>query len=279
MSELTTDDQVCQIAQRFIEDDGLGEIEDEDYIDICPKCSRVGYISSKNGLNENILDNWKSNENINNSLKGNYKYGCLVNVDKKVILALANKSTSTSTTAKAELIDCIGPDGNHLQATQEECDEFNKAWGNYYSQNTSSNSNNNDTQQNSNSQTTDKKAVFLTYGQYTIYCPEQNIDAVKSIDATMKSKSMEWAESYNNCADQFFDTDSCYVSCASIEKNDLNNCYSQFGYSGEESKSCTDPIWDEYSNCISQCSSAYTQCSWVYYEKDYLYSQIETLCN
>jgi len=30
---------------------------------------------------------------------------------------------------KVPLIDCVGPDGKHMQVTQTVCDNFNKAWG------------------------------------------------------------------------------------------------------------------------------------------------------
>ena len=30
----------------------------------------------------------------------------------------------------ANTIDCVGPDGKHLQVTQQECDNFNNAWEN-----------------------------------------------------------------------------------------------------------------------------------------------------
>ena len=36
---------------------------------------------------------------------------------------------SLQTNNSDPLIDCIGPDGKHLEVTQQECDSFNAAWG------------------------------------------------------------------------------------------------------------------------------------------------------
>jgi hypothetical protein len=32
-------------------------------------------------------------------------------------------------TNQPQLVDCTGPDGKHLQVTQQQCDDFNTAWG------------------------------------------------------------------------------------------------------------------------------------------------------
>lgn len=42
---------------------------------------------------------------------------------------IQNNPTPSTTTSSNALIDCIGPDGKHFQATQQDCDNFNKAWG------------------------------------------------------------------------------------------------------------------------------------------------------
>lgn len=36
--------------------------------------------------------------------------------------------TNTNNAATTPTIDCIGPDGKHLNISQQQCDEFNKAW-------------------------------------------------------------------------------------------------------------------------------------------------------
>ncbi len=38
-------------------------------------------------------------------------------------------STSPTSAPSNQIIDCTGPDGKHFQATQQDCDNFNKAWG------------------------------------------------------------------------------------------------------------------------------------------------------
>jgi len=78
----------------------------------------------------------------------------------------------------ANTIDCIGPDGKHLQVTQTQCDDFNKAWKNYYpfptsTQNTFSN----------NQETTNSPAN--QYIEYMNKCnkDQENDPATKKADA------------------------------------------------------------------------------------------------
>lgn len=126
--------------------------------------------------------------------------------------------------------------------------------------------------------TSNKVPVFLTYGKYTIYCPSQNVDAVKSIDATMTSKSQEWAKNYNSCADNYYKTNSCYVSCYDTETSQLNVCYSLYGYSGPEYDTCSKAAYDGYGTCINGCTPPNQTCDYVYYEQKSLSSQITNLC-
>jgi len=133
-------------------------------------------------------------------------------------------------------------------------------------------------QQQQTNPTANKVPVFLTYGKYTIYCPSQNVDAVKSIDATMTSKSTQWAKDYNTCADSFYKSDSCHIGCSNTNKSELDACYSLYGYTGDSSNACTKIAWDNYSSCISKCPSASTSCDYVYWEQKSLSSQITNLC-
>jgi len=129
-----------------------------------------------------------------------------------------------------------------------------------------------------NQQTANKVPVFLSYGGYTIYCPSQNVGAVMSINSTMESKKSQWATDYNNCADTFFNTDSCYLSCESINNNDLDICRTTYGYTGDNYNACTNQVWDNYSTCIRKCPSSSSACDWVYAEQKSLSSQISNLC-
>jgi len=164
---------------------------------------------------------------------------------------------------------CFLGDGTSKLMTKNECD-------NYY---------NNNRQDNKpvyinppTSPMSNKVPVFLTYSKLTTYCPPQNVDAVKSIDATMNSKVSEWAKNYNDCVSNFRETDSCYVSCKSTYTNGMNTCTSTYGYSGDNYDACTKEVLDNYSACISKCPSTAEACSWVYAEQKRLSSQITDLC-
>jgi hypothetical protein len=121
-----------------------------------------------------------------------------------------------------------------------------------------------------------KVPVFLTYSKYTIYCPSQNVDAVKSIDATMTSRSQEWAKNYNDCVSTFQQTDSCYVSCRTTFNTDWNACVATYGYTNDTA--CEKGVSDNELTCFKTCPSTATACSWVYSEQKSMSSQISNLC-
>lgn len=165
------------------------------------------------------------------------------------------------------IICCGFADGRwEVYASREKCEQAQKG-----SQPTTQ------TQQQTNT-TNNKVPVFLTYGKFTTYCPSQNVDAVKSIDATMTSKSTQWAKDYNTCADNFYKSDSCHVGCSNTNKSELDTCYALYGYTGDSSSACTKIAWDNYSSCISKCPSASASCDYVYWEQKSLSSQISNLC-
>lgn len=126
--------------------------------------------------------------------------------------------------------------------------------------------------------TSNKVPVFLTYGKYTTYCPSQNVDAAKSIDATMTSKSTQWAKDYNTCADNFYKTDSCYVGCKNTMNVEWSICTSTYGYSGDNYTTCTNNASSKYGECIKNCPSVSQACDYVYWEQKNLSSQITNLC-
>jgi len=127
--------------------------------------------------------------------------------------------SNTTISNNSNQIECIGPDGKHFNTSMTECKNLAESWGksvdymtncNYpaecgggtkrepYSECqkpcTRVNNTNPQTvniQQSSNNQS-NKTAVFLTSSNYTIYCPSQNVGAVTSIDATMKTKIKEF---------------------------------------------------------------------------------------
>lgn len=228
-----------------------------------------------------------------------------------------NTNTKINTN-QGNQIDCIGPDGVQFKTTMEECKKLNETWGKpvdymtnceyppecgggtkyiKYSEckkpctrinntgnnpvYTPQNTGNNPSvyvPQNTTNNNTNKTAVFLTYSQYTIYCPAQNVGAVTTIDATMKSKSSEWAKNYNECSDRFRNTDPCWSSCKTAYTEGQNQCYALYGYTGTELRTCSDKNGQDYSSCISKCPSASSSCDYVYAEQKNLSSQISNLC-
>lgn len=128
------------------------------------------------------------------------------------------------------------------------------------------NNSNNPPQQNQN---TNLVAVYLTYGGYTVYCPPQNASAAQTIDATMNSKKDEWARSFNSCADNFRNSDSCYQACKATHTNGFMAC---------SDTQCYDKVSSEYGTCISNCPDVNKACDSVYWERKSLSSQISSLC-
>lgn len=312
LNNLIKDDDFCKIAEKYVNQNDLSEnsFKNRDDSNLCPKCGENTLVWTGINTPDLVIDSLVKDENIKKTITGKYKYVCVAYNTKIAMFVIGNKTTTNNNVSKDNSgnVECIGPDGKHFNTTMNECKKLAEKWGKTVDYMTNceihpdcgggtvrisysqcmkpcsglSQKSNNNTQSNinnSSTNTSNKTAVFLTYGQYTIYCPSQNVEAVKSIDATMKSKSTEWAKNYNDCTSNFFKSDSCYISCSNINKSELDICYSKYGYSGSESKACTDPSWDNYSNCIKTCPSASKACDYVYLEQKNLSSQINTLCN
>lgn len=316
MNVLTLDQEMCQVAERLSKMEKLeGALKKSDYSDLCPKCNGVGYAYVENAPLVNVFSKFKEGSETNKVIDNkNYKYACFAINNQRVQLFIGNKDSSLSKTNavvnnNSGNIECIGPDGKHFNTTMDECKKLAEKWGktvdymvncNYPPECgggtkresnsecekpcTRINNTNNNQQviyvpQNTTNNSSNKTAVFLTYLQYTIYCPPQNVEAVKSIDATMKSKSTEWARNYNDCYDRFRNNDPCWSSCKTAHSTGWNQCSSTYGYSGSDYDACTKKVSDEYSSCISKCPSPSSSCDYVYSEQKNLSSQIDNLCN
>lgn len=314
MNVLTLDQEMCQVAERLSKMEKLeGALKKSDYIDLCPKCSGVGYAYIENVPLTNIFSKFKEKAEIKKVIDNkNYKYACFAINNQRIQLFIGNKTTSSKTNTIANNsgnIECIGPDGKNFWTSMDECKKLNENWGKPLDYMTNcvypaecgggtkresksecdkpctritNNTNNNGNQivyvpQNT-SNNSNKTAVFLTYSQYTIYCPSQNVGAVMTIDSTMKSKSMDWAKDYNDCADRFRNNDPCWSTCKTAHTDGWNQCTAIYGYSGTEKDSCTNKVGDEYSACISKCPSPSSPCDYVYAEQKNLSSQINNLC-
>jgi len=114
-----------------------------------------------------------------------------------------------------------------------------------------------------------KVPVFLSYLGYTKYCPSQNVSAVQSIDSTMSSKKSEWLTQRNQCVDNLFNTDSCYLTCKSNYTNEFMAC---------TSTECQNQSSSELKVCFSKCPLINDVCDWVDSERKNLISQIDNLC-
>jgi peptidoglycan hydrolase-like protein with peptidoglycan-binding domain len=157
-------------------------------------------------------------------------------------------------------ICCFYPDRNVFYMDKNQCNSSNS------NSNNQQNTNTNQQPQNSNS---NRVPVFLTYGGYTRTCPSQNISAIQSIDATMNSKRNEWATSFNQCADNFRNNDSCYQSCKTSHTNTFMAC---------SDSACYDQASSAYGTCISGCPDVNKACESVYWEQKSLTNQINNLC-
>lgn len=115
-----------------------------------------------------------------------------------------------------------------------------------------------------------KSPVFLSYSGNTIYCPSQNVDAVKSINSTMESKKNEWASKYSECTSNFYTTNSCCVSCKQIFNSDWALC--------SPSNDCLSQLLEEYKDCLGKCPSPFDYCEYINNEQKSLSSQISNLC-
>ena len=133
--------------------------------------------------------------------------------------------------------------------------------------------------QNNTSPEINKVPVYLTSQKYTIDCPSQNVDAVKSIDAIMSSKGQEWAKEYNDCVVTFESNDSCYASCRSTLKRNGDRCIQNIEeWSTKEYDECKEVASLLYGECVKPCLLSYIACDWVYTEQKILLSQINKLC-
>jgi len=156
---------------------------------------------------------------------------------------------------------CFLNDGTAKLMNKNECD-------NYYNQ---------QSKQPNNPQT-NRVPVFISYYGYTLYCPSQNIDAIKSIDATMVSKKQEWLKRFNDCLEFQRSTDPCYKDCYSTMHNGNLSCVQNYDTTNPEYQLCTDNVGREFSNCVKNCPDPYTKCDYVNNEQSYLSKQITNLC-
>ncbi len=230
---------------------------------------------------------------------------------KKTIKVNNTQNTNTKTntnTNQGSQIDCIGPDGVQFKTTMDECKKLNETWGKPVDYMTNceyppecgggtkyikyseckkpctriNNTGNNPSvyvPQNTTNNNSNKVAVFIPFYGTTRYCPSQNIDAIKSINSTIESKTSEWRSKYNECSDRFGSNSPCWSSCKVAHTDGWNQCTVLYGYTGSTEKDdCTNKVSEAYSSCLSKCPSVSSSCDYVYAEQKNLLSQISNLC-
>jgi len=159
------------------------------------------------------------------------------------------------------LIDCIGPDGKHLQITQEQCDSFNAAWGKgttqtyptYVPQNTQSNSGSNN---NTSIYQDNRIWCQLNSGTYLLdptTC-QQNKQQDQANQQIYKQAQTNQA-AYNTCANNAL---SNYQGDLSIANN-LGTC-TVAGCSSsvlDQRSAASNAALNKYNNAVAQCKNEY----------------------
>lgn len=140
----------------------------------------------------------------------------------------------------------------------------------------------------SSPQVTKKLAVYLSYSGKTIYCPEENVQAVrdisKKISELYESEANYQSGCFKNCENSIV-LQNCYDQCSAQHKEDYNACFYAY-YDLENNpedletckrqadqilETCDDNCLDHFKRCIEDCKPNYSQI-------DFLDSQINSLC-
>jgi len=130
-----------------------------------------------------------------------------------------------------------------------------------------------------NSSYRQKVPVFISYLGYTIYCPQENVSTIQSINQTMESKKSEWNRNYDNCVSFERENDPCRKSCKSQMESASWNCIQIYtDYLNSEYKACQNKVTDDYLSCNKECPDPYKTCEPFLAEQKYLSDEIYRLC-
>ena len=311
VSELKLDEVLCNnLAQRYL-DIKSGEKENiahkgfdewyEKYV------KPYGYTISENyacgQTPEDIIKAWDGSPGHKLSiLDKKNKLACTYAAEGCAVIVLGYKTAPQVKGAQTNIgndpiVNCqISPEcgGGSRQMKKSECEQsvccqIGSKWYFYLSREKCSEDQKNYRQDtykpltinNSSTGTSDRIPVFLSFYGYTLYCPPQNIDAIKSINQTMEAKKSEWDKNYKDCVDLERTTDPCQKNCDSQMRTENENCVRLYGdnVNSPEYSTCTNRVTEEYLNCSDKCPNPYTTCRRVYEEQNYLYNQIKNLCN
>lgn len=121
-----------------------------------------------------------------------------------------------------------------------------------------------------------KVPVFLVHNSLTVYCPEENVDAVKTASQRAKEEQDKSTSCYIKNRDELY---SCYGRCTqTMDDKDCVNYWDIYAGSFDE---CLDNMGQEYQKCNDDCRSwketLDKTCSSNYYT-DYVNSLITSLC-
>jgi hypothetical protein len=114
---------MCNRIGRFASQKGFAPLEIIVVTGALLLVTIAGILSSNDNLIRRILGVQPSNTTLNTP-------PIQVTLPSTPTSTIAPAYQPTFKTATDPLIDCIGPDGKHLQLTQKACDDFNAAWRN-----------------------------------------------------------------------------------------------------------------------------------------------------
>lgn len=258
------DKESCNIAERVIEKFWWqSEYNLEEYNDICPACNDLKVSLGRDFDNINLLiDGWKSDKKTKENLLGNSVYGCARLTDNKIALIFTNKNTtnntvatsnsSTSSKVSKQTITCTGPDGKQFQSTQQECDDFNSAWG--------KSSQTTNTQPAKKQQTATSTLNYYCYDNtynywyYTSSGEQCNADNANSALYQLCTNNVQSFGEYKDCQDQcsatfYSDNDICFAAYATQD--------AYIEYNWDLYMECSNEVADNLSACYESCSPVY----------------------
>lgn len=122
-----------------------------------------------------------------------------------------------------------------------------------------------------------KIPVFLVHNSRTVYCPQENVDAVKTASQKAKEEQEKASSCYIKNSNDLFD---CYGKCTqAMDNRDCVNYWHIYASSFEE---CLSYNSQEYEKCNNDCRKwkeiLDKTCSSNYYT-DYINGLVESLCN
>lgn len=122
-----------------------------------------------------------------------------------------------------------------------------------------------------------KVPVFLVHNSATVFCPEDNVDAVKAASQQAKDEQNKSGECLNKSSEYY---SQCTGNCWDIYMSSTRCDY--WEYSHDSFDSCLSYYSEQYRSCSDSCSRSQDlsdeACSSKYYT-DYVNKLVNSLCN